>query len=216
MCSIVWWRQNPPFCLRVVTPRLSAAWISDRTFPLHGAHTGISSKNDDDGSENIAKQMDLRPFKLYRVYLKPHNSSNVGEFSWSWILSDFIHVQRKDNLSSYVHALHKTLRWEVSRRSHAVDVKEMYLSAWCTCRAVVLLIKPIVFWRCRCRRGSCLSSLIILGRRRHGLTISCKSLYFVHRSLELVPLVAFECRLRGSNFWELITIWLYYFVNKNT
>ena len=32
MCSIVWWRQNPPFCLRVVTPRLSAAWISDIPF----------------------------------------------------------------------------------------------------------------------------------------------------------------------------------------
>ena len=122
--------------------------------------------------------MDLRPFKLYRVYLKPHNSSNVGEFSWSWILSDFIHVQRKDNLSSYVHALHKTLRWEVSRRSHAVDVKEMYLSAWCTCRAVVLLIKPIVFWRC-CRCRSCLSSLKTQSRRRLGWTISRTSLYFV-------------------------------------
>ena len=32
--------------------------------------------------------------------------------------------------------------------------KEMYKikKAWCTCRAVVLLIKPIVFWRSRCRR----------------------------------------------------------------
>ena len=34
--------------------------------------------NDDDGRENIIKKMNLRPFKLYRVYLKPHNSSNVG------------------------------------------------------------------------------------------------------------------------------------------
>ena len=60
---------------------------------LHGAHTGILSINDDESSENITKEMDLRPFKLYRVYLKPHNSSNVGEFSWSGILNDFIHVQ---------------------------------------------------------------------------------------------------------------------------
>ena len=60
---------------------------------LRGAHTGISSNNDDDGNENITKEMDLRPFKLYRVDLKPHNSSNVGEFSWSWILNDFIHAQ---------------------------------------------------------------------------------------------------------------------------
>jgi len=28
----------------------------------------------------------------------------------------------------------------------------MYKKAWCTCRAVVLLIKPISFWRSRCRR----------------------------------------------------------------
>ena len=33
---------------------------------------------------------------------------------------------RKENLSSYVHVLHKTSSWEVSRRSRAVDVKEMY------------------------------------------------------------------------------------------
>ena len=33
---------------------------------------------------------------------------------------------RKDNLSSYVHVLHKTSNWEVSRGSGAVDVKEMY------------------------------------------------------------------------------------------
>ena len=36
------------------------------------------------------------------------------------------------------------------------------LKAWCTCRAVVLLIEPIIFWRCpcRCRRG-CSSSLLM-------------------------------------------------------
>ena len=39
--------------------------------------------DDDDGSENITKKMNLRPFKLYRVYLEALNSSNVGDFSWS-------------------------------------------------------------------------------------------------------------------------------------
>ena len=34
--------------------------------------------------------------------------------------------KRKGNSSSYVHGLHKTSHWEVSRRSRAVDVKEMY------------------------------------------------------------------------------------------
>ena len=38
---------------------------------------------DDDSIENITKKVNLRPFKLYRVYLEPPNSSNVGDFSWS-------------------------------------------------------------------------------------------------------------------------------------
>ena len=37
--------------------------------------------------------MNLRPFKLYRVYLEPLNSSNKGDFSWSWILKGFIYVE---------------------------------------------------------------------------------------------------------------------------
>ena len=54
---------------------------------------GILSNNDDDGNENTTKNTNLRPFKLYRVYLEPLNSSNVGNFSWSWILKGFIHVK---------------------------------------------------------------------------------------------------------------------------
>ena len=54
---------------------------------------GSLDNNDDDGSENISKKINLRPFKLYRVYLEPLNSSYVGNFSWSWILKGFIHVQ---------------------------------------------------------------------------------------------------------------------------
>ena len=54
---------------------------------------GTLSNYDDDSIENITKKVNLRPFKLYRVYLEPLNSLNVGEFSWSWILKDFIHVQ---------------------------------------------------------------------------------------------------------------------------
>ena len=54
---------------------------------------GTLSNNDDDGSEYVTKKLNLRPFKLYRVYLKPHNSSNEGEFCWSRILNYFIHVQ---------------------------------------------------------------------------------------------------------------------------
>ena len=44
---------------------------------------GTLSNYDDGGSENTTKKMNLRPFKLDRVYLEPLNSSNVGDFSWS-------------------------------------------------------------------------------------------------------------------------------------
>ena len=51
--------------------------------------------NDDDGGENVAKKMNLRSFKLNRVYLDPLNMLNVGDFSWGLILKDFIHVLHK-------------------------------------------------------------------------------------------------------------------------
>ena len=44
---------------------------------------GTLSKDDDDGCENIGKKMNLRSFKLNRVYLDPLNMSNGGDFSWS-------------------------------------------------------------------------------------------------------------------------------------
>ena len=71
---------------------------------------GTLSKVDDDGSENLGNKMNLRAFRLNRVYLDPVNLSNAGDFSWSWILKDFIHAQklRKENSSSYVHVVHKT------------------------------------------------------------------------------------------------------------
>ena len=57
---------------------------------------GTLSKDDDDGSENVGKKMNLRSFKLNRVYLDPLNMSNAGNFSWSWILKDFIQVQKEE------------------------------------------------------------------------------------------------------------------------
>ena len=44
---------------------------------------GTLSKDDDNGSENVAKEMNLRSFKLNRVYLYPLNMSNAGDFSRS-------------------------------------------------------------------------------------------------------------------------------------
>ena len=44
---------------------------------------GTLSKDDDDFSENGGKKINLRSFKLNRVYLDPLNMSNAGDFSWS-------------------------------------------------------------------------------------------------------------------------------------
>ena len=44
---------------------------------------GTLSKDDDDGSEIVGKKMNLRSFKLNRVYLDPLNMSNTGDFPWS-------------------------------------------------------------------------------------------------------------------------------------
>ena len=42
----------------------------------------LNDDDDDDGSENITKKMNLRSFKLYSVYLESLNSSNLGDVSW--------------------------------------------------------------------------------------------------------------------------------------
>ena len=41
------------------------------------------SNDDDDGSENVAKKLNLPRFKCYRVYLELLNLSIVGDFAWS-------------------------------------------------------------------------------------------------------------------------------------
>ena len=43
---------------------------------------GTLSKDHNDGSENVGKKMNLRSFKLDRVYLDPLNISQAGDFSW--------------------------------------------------------------------------------------------------------------------------------------
>ena len=87
----------------------------------------LSNDDDDDSAENVTKTMNLCFFKLSQVYMDPLNMPSASDFSWSWILKIlFKFKNRKENSSSYVHVLHKTSNQEVSRRSLAVDVKEMY------------------------------------------------------------------------------------------
>ena len=72
----------------------------------HGWLEGVGKRDDciylknrepsnDDGSEDVAKKLNLSHFKCYRVYLELLNLSNVGDFSWSWILKDFIQDQKE-------------------------------------------------------------------------------------------------------------------------
>ena len=63
---------------------------------------GTLRKNDDDGSENVGKKMNLRSFKLNRIYLDPLNMSNAGYFSWVWILNNFIQVKKDEGKSVVV------------------------------------------------------------------------------------------------------------------
>ena len=86
------------------------------------------SKEDDDSSKNVGKKMNLCYVKLNGIYFDPLKMSNVGDDSRSWILKDFIQVQKEVGkfVILYVHVLHKTSNKEVSRRSRTVDVKEMY------------------------------------------------------------------------------------------
>ena len=70
---------------------------------------GRSNPDDGGGSENVAKK--------WIFLLRNFIASNVGYFSWSWILKEFILVQkRKKNSSSFVHVLHKSSHQEVSRQ----------------------------------------------------------------------------------------------------
>ena len=56
---------------------------------------GSLSSNDGDGYKNITLKVNSLCFKLYLTYSISFNSANNGEFFWSWILKDYIEVQRK-------------------------------------------------------------------------------------------------------------------------
>ena len=90
--------------------------------------------------------MNSRRFKLYRAYSVSFTSSNVGKCFWSWILKDCIKVQeKKRKLLSCVPVVDKTWIQALSRCSRATTAKKCTKKAWCTCKVVVLLIKPIAF-----------------------------------------------------------------------
>ena len=79
---------------------------------------------------------------------------------------------------SYAHVLHKTLNVVViSRCCFAEDGKEMYQNVNACDKRLFLLIKPIVFRRCRCRDPrSCLSSVMTFWKRRN--VVLCFAIFY--------------------------------------
>ena len=79
----------------------------------------VGSLCSDNSSENIVEKINLHPFKLHSVYLDPLNLSNVGDFSWGWLLKDFIQGQ----FVVVCYILHKSAHW-VSPLCQLVDMSE--------------------------------------------------------------------------------------------
>ena len=71
---------------------------------------------------------------------------NVGEFPWNWFLGDNSQVL-EEKKKFFVACLRSPQNVKLGIITPYLwsDGKEMYKKAWCTCRVVVLLIKPIAF-----------------------------------------------------------------------
>ena len=77
--------------------QISSAQIAlkSKRLSLHTQYSGAWAKTTTMAVKTSLKNMNLPPFKLYRAYLHPLNLSNVGDSSWSWILKDFVQVQKE-------------------------------------------------------------------------------------------------------------------------
>ena len=82
--------------------RGTSIWKWRRCLPsCLGADDGVKptlknlSNNDGDDYENVTQNGNLSVFKHYRAYSISFNSSNVGNFFWSWILKDYMEVREK-------------------------------------------------------------------------------------------------------------------------
>ena len=76
--------------------------------------SSLSNRDDDDGVETSLKKWICVVCNFYWIYLDPLYFSNVGVFSWSWIIRTYSRFKnRKENSSLSVHVLHK-MRFVVS------------------------------------------------------------------------------------------------------
>ena len=87
--------------------RRNCPWSS--TFLRLNDTIGTLSKDDDDGSGNVGKKMNLRSFKLNGVF----GPAQYVKMQATFVKVEFLRIlfrfkKRKENSSSYVHVLHKT------------------------------------------------------------------------------------------------------------
>ena len=130
---------------------------------------GTLRSEDSDCGENVTLKVNWRSFGVHRDYSNSLTFSNVGDFSWSWIL-EIIQVQKdwKDK-EKFVLFTSPTKREIRKCRVVVVQWQHRNVQTKCVARAellLCLLFRPIAFLtRPRCpRRRRILGSLMILSR----------------------------------------------------
>ena len=115
------------------------------TLPVDKPLLGSLSSHLDDGGKTIAKlkKINLRLFKLKRVYSDPRKLSKVGGFSWSWILKDYSGSKRERKIRRrmFTSSIKRLIR-SFSRRSRAVDVKGWYTETVMHVQSLCFAQKP--------------------------------------------------------------------------
>ena len=86
-------------------------------------------------------------FSLYRDYSNSLTLSNASELFWRWISINHIQVHlEKENFVIACLRPSQNVKLGIFTGSRAVDGKEMYKKAWCTCKVVVLPCQAIAFF----------------------------------------------------------------------
>ena len=133
-------------------------------------------------------------FSLYRDYSNSLTLSNASELFWSWISTTVSKFIKKMNFVIACLRPSQNVKLGIFTGSRAVDGKEMYKNAWCTCKVVVLPCQAIAY-------------LTFLSPPHLKLPIIYHALWSVKnrifsRQIQLLPLIASQTlfRLIGSSF----------------
>ena len=129
---------------------------------------------------SLKKTMNSSCLKLYHAYSISFNSSNVGRFSWSWILKDWNKLQEKTEVVVLCSRLSSTKREighfhvvVMQRQQRGAQKSAIHLQSCCFAYINLLLSAVLV----AVARRLCLSSLKMRGEGGHPLWDPCKLLY---------------------------------------